>query len=336
MKNRIVLMMLGLAVFAGLVSCKGGEETEKAVESEETATVRTEEQTETGTGEETFPQSEEPATVETEAPTEAPTVPTEAAGDGTLKDNGKWPEWATYSNKSVPYGNDWDDKDAKGLPQGVHYYEAVYGTGDPVYYIKTDEKLLYLTMDEGYEAGYTPKILDTLKAKNVKAVFFITKQFFDSDPELVQRMIDEGHVIGNHTCRHPAGGYPKYADEHGFETFTEDVAALHKLVFDRFGYTMRLFRFPEGEFSEKMLAWLRSRGYNSVFRSYAHYDYNRDKQPEVSVTLERCLNHMAPGAVYLLHAVSSSNTEALSDFIDGAREAGYDFGVFPVDEVVNR
>lgn len=256
--------------------------------------------------------------------------------NGILGDNGLYNGVEALSNKSIPYGNDWEDKDETGLASGIHYYESMYGKYYPVYRIKTTEKKIYLTFDEGYEAGYTPKILDTLKAKNVKAVFFLTKQFVDSDPELVQRMINEGHIIGNHTCLHPAGGFPKYVDEHGMSSFTDDVQRLHKIVYDKFGYNMQLFRFPEGESSERLMAQLNNMGYTSVFWSYAHYDYNQEKQPEVSVTLDRCLSHMAPGAVYLLHAVSSSNTDALGSFIDNARAQGYDFGAFPLSEVSMR
>ena len=250
--------------------------------------------------------------------------------NGVLQDNGRF-DVSSLPNKDIPYGNDWEDKDEKGLPNGVHYYESLYGQYDPVFYINTDEKVIYLTLDEGYEAGYTPMILDTLKEKNVKAVFFLTKQFLDSDPELIQRMINEGHIIGNHTCNHPAHGYPLTVDEKGLQYFTDDVAKLHKLIYDQFGYDMRLFRFPEGQFSEQLLAKLDNMGYTSVFWSYAHYDYNENEQPDPQVTLERCMSHLAPGAVYLLHAKSSSNTAVLGQFIDQARAAGYEFGVFPVD-----
>ena len=99
---------------------------------------------------------------------------------------------------------------------------------------------------------------------------------------------------------------------------------------------MRLFRFPEGESSERLMAVLDNYGYTSVFWSYAHRDYVLDDQPAKEVTLERCLGHMAPGAVYLLHAVSESNTNALAEFIDGARAAGFEFGEFPVEEVSKR
>ncbi|MBR5338646.1 MAG: polysaccharide deacetylase family protein [Lachnospiraceae bacterium] len=287
----------------------------------------------------TDPPTQEPVT---QAPPEESTAPSKGAetsapysdpDQGVLKDLGIWPDAASLPNNSIPYGNDWEDRDQYGIANGIHWYEAKFGKYGAVYRINTTEKLLYLTMDEGYEAGHTPVILDILKEKNVKAVFFITKQFYDSDPELIQRMIDEGHILGNHTCAHPSGGYPKYVDAHGLQSFVDDVSRLHKLVYDSFGYKMKLFRFPEGESSEQLMAVLQNYGYTSVFWSYAHRDFVMDDQPDVSVTLERCKSHMGCGAVYLLHAVSSSNTAALADFIDAARAAGYEFGVFPVDEV---
>ena len=272
-------------------------------------------------------------TTTAEAVTTTPDTTAAPSGNGgVLTDRGLF-DLTGLSNKSIPYGNDWDDKDANGIPNGIHYYESLYSKYYSVYRINTQDKTLYITMDEGYEAGYTPAILDTLKEKNVKVVFFLTKQFVDSDPELVQRMIDEGHILGNHSCAHPAGGFPKYVDEKGLQAFTDDIARLHQMVYDQFGYEMKLFRFPEGEASELTMAQLANIGYTPVFWSYAHRDYVLDDQPDPSVTLQRCLDHMAPGSVYLLHAVSSSNTAALGAFIDQARAAGYEFGVFPVNEV---
>ena len=282
--------------------------------------------------------AEVPSETSSEAASSEPSSATAPAVDpagGVLTDNGMF-DLTGLSNKSIPYGNDWDDKDSTGLPTGVHYYENMYGKYYPVYYIKTTEKVIYLTMDEGYEAGYTPTILDILKEKGVHAVFFLTKQFYDSDPELIQRMIDEGHTLGNHTINHPSGGYPKYVDEHGLQSFTDDVSTLHKLIYDSYGYSMRLFRFPEGESSELLMAKLNNLGYTSVFWSYAHRDYVIADQPDPAVTLQRCVDHLAPGAVYLLHAVSSSNTAALADFIDQARNLGYEFADFPTDAVSAR
>lgn len=290
------------------------------------------------------PSVTEPGPSETDPPTAEPTQPVPSGSaetsapytdpdNGALVDRGIWTDVASLSNNSIPYGNDWEDRDQYGIANGIHWYESKYQKYGAVYRIPTTEKIIYLTMDEGYEAGHTPVILDILKEKNVKAVFFITKQFYDSDPELIQRMIDEGHILGNHTCLHPSGGYPKYVDANGLQSFVDDVSRLHKLIYDSFGYRMRLFRFPEGESSEQLMAVLQNYGYTSVFWSYAHRDFVMDDQPEVSVTLSRCLSHMGCGAVYLLHAVSSSNTEALADFIDQARAQGYEFGIFPVDEV---
>lgn len=331
MKKKLALILTGVMLL-GLFGCAPKENGEATDEEPDIPAFSTEEKT---SEYEPTPASSEEMTTPSEE-----TVPTSAPysdpNQGSLINGGVFQNVESLSNKSVPYGNDWEDKDAQGLPQGIHWYESVYGKYYPIYRIDTTEKVLYLTMDEGYEAGYTPKILDTLKEKNVKAVFFLTKQFVDSDPELVRRMVNEGHILGNHTCAHPAGGYPKYVDEHGLQSFTEDVQKLHKMVYDQFGYNMKLFRFPEGESSERLMAQLSNMGYTPVFWSYAHYDYNQQKQPEVSVTLDRCLSHMAPGAVYLLHAVSSSNTEALGAFIDGARAQGYEFGVFPVEKVSKR
>lgn len=314
---------------SGNTETKADPETDKEETSSESQEETSSTQTESDPAEDTTESSSE---------TSSSVTPSESYSDpanGVLSDNGMF-DLTGLSNKSIPYGNDWEQKDEIGLAAGIHYYENMYGKYFPVYRIKTTEKLLYLTMDEGYEAGHTPKILDILKEKNVPCVFFLTKQFYDSNPELIQRMIDEGHILGNHTIRHPAGGYPKYVDEHGLDSFTEDVSNMHKLIYDTFGYKMKLFRFPEGESSELLMAKLNNLGYTPVFWSYAHRDFVLDDQPEVSVTLQRCLDHMAPGAVYLLHAVSSSNTEALSDFIDQARAQGYEFARFPVDEVTAR
>ncbi|MCC8120833.1 MAG: polysaccharide deacetylase family protein [Oscillospiraceae bacterium] len=192
----------------------------------------------------------------------------------------------------------------------------------------TEEKIIYLTMDEGYENGYTPAILDTLKEKGVSAVFFITKQFYDDQPALVQRMIDEGHIMGNHTCSHPSGGMPQL----GLQAEYEDIKTLNDLVYDSFGYQMKLFRFPEGVASEQSVALLDAMGYKSVFWSFAYYDYDMENQMEPDQALSACLERLHPGAIYLLHAVSATNAEILGDFIDGARAQGYEFGVFPVED----
>lgn len=227
------------------------------------------------------------------------------------------------SNEAIPYGYADGDRDQYNRPNGVFYYESKYGYyGDS---IGPNTNTIYLTMDEGYEAGFTPTILDTLKEKNVKATFFITKQFFDSDPELIQRMIDEGHTIGNHTCAHPAGGIQQL----GVQGTQDDIMKLHNLVLDKFGYEMKVFRYPEGTFSEQSLQVVHDLGYRPIWWSFAHVDWNLDNQPDPAETLQKCLDSLHPGAIYLLHAESATNTEILGDFIDGARAKGYEFAAVP-------
>lgn len=235
-------------------------------------------------------------------------------------------DYLSLPNDSIPFGYSKTDRDPSNVPNGVYYYRSLYGAYGADFIQDTSQNIIYLTMDEGYEAGYTPSILDTLSSKGVHAVFFVTKQFVDEHPELVQRMIDEGHVIGNHTCAHPSGGMPQL----GADAEIADITKLHDMVLDQFGYDMKLFRFPEGTFSQQSLALVHSLGYQSVFWSFAHADWNTDNQPDPAASLNTVLEEIHPGAIYLLHAVSATNTQILGDFIDGARARGYEFGVYPV------
>ena len=233
------------------------------------------------------------------------------------------------SNESEEYGfsNKW--RDDLNRPDGLEYYDSLYGKYSAYNHIDTEDKTIYLTMDEGYENGYTPTILDTLKEKQVKAVFFVTEQFYDEHPELIQRMIDEGHIIGNHTCSHPAEGMPSL----GLKAEYKDIKKLNDEIYDTFGYQMRLFRFPQGNASKQSCALLQQMGYSSIFWSFAYHDYDPEDQEDPGESLDRCLEYIHPGAIYLLHAISKTNTEILGDFIDGAREAGYEFGEFPVEDL---
>lgn len=235
---------------------------------------------------------------------------------------------SSLSNEALPYGFSTTNRDELNRPDGIYYYDNIYGAYGGYTHIDTEEKVVYLTMDEGYEYGCTPEILDTLKEKGVKSVFFITKQFYDEHPELVQRMIDEGHIVGNHTCAHPAGGMPQL----GAQAEYEDIKTLNDLVYEKFGYQMRLFRFPEGVASEQSVALLGQMGYKSIFWSFAYRDFDTDNQMDEADALNQCLTSVHPGAIYLLHAVSTTNTAILGDFIDGVRAQGYEFGVFPVED----
>lgn len=192
------------------------------------------------------------------------------------------------------------------------------------YFIAPNSKKVYLTFDEGYENGYTAQILDTLKEKNVKAVFFVTMPYVKSQPELIRRMIDEGHTVGNHSNKHPS--MPNVS----FEQAQSEYTVLHEYIKENFNYEMTLFRAPQGEFSERTLALGQKLGYTNVFWSFAYNDWDVNKQPEPQSALNKITGRVHNGAILLLHAVSKTNTEILGDAIDAIRKNGFEFAEFPI------
>ncbi len=184
-----------------------------------------------------------------------------------------------------------------------------------------DEKTVCLTFDEGYENGYTPRILDTLAEKKVKAIFFVTYDFAKDNPELIRRMIDEGHIVGNHTYRHYT------MDEISEEVAREEVLFLHDYVQKEYNYTMECFRFPKGEFSERALGIVNELGYKSVFWSFAYADWNADSQPDETKAFTNICESTHDGEIILLHAVSETNANILGKAIDDIRKQGYEFTV---------
>lgn len=212
--------------------------------------------------------------------------------------------------------------DENNRPLSPMTFQEKYGKYD-AYFIGEDQKVIYLTFDEGYENGYTPQILDTLKEKQVPAVFFVTLDYVKSQPELIQRMIDEGHVIGNHSDKHPS--FPDVSAER----CEEEIRNVDQYLADNFGYTgMNLFRPPAGEFSERVLAQVQSLGYKTIFWSYAYKDWDPNNQMGADKALEKVNGALHNGAIYLLHAVSKDNADILGDFIDEARSQGYEFKIF--------
>lgn len=183
------------------------------------------------------------------------------------------------------------------------------------------ENVIWLTFDEGYENGYTESILNTLKEKNCPAVFFVTGQYASENPELMKRMIAEGHAVGNHSWSHPAKGMPSLS----VEDQKADLTKLHNYIREQYQYDMTLFRFPAGIFSEQSMAVAQSMGYRSLFWSFAYADWDPNKQPDKDQTLKKLCDRLHPGSLYLLHAVSATNAEILGDFIDQARNQGYEF-----------
>lgn len=208
--------------------------------------------------------------------------------------------------------------DENNRPVGATSYQEKYGQYDADF-IRENEMNIYLTFDEGYENGYTEKILDVLKEKQVPAVFFVTQPYVESEPELIQRMIDEGHVVGNHSVNHPS------LPDCSVEECRQEVLGLHEYMLENYNYEMKLFRFPMGEFSEQDLSILQQLGYRSVFWSFAYQDWLVDDQPDPQEAIQTIEQRCHPGAIYLLHAVSQTNTEILGQVIDDLRAQGYTF-----------
>ena len=192
---------------------------------------------------------------------------------------------------------------------------------DAIYLESPDEKIIYLTFDEGYENGYTGQILDTLKEHNVKATFFITGPYLSKNEDLVKRMVDEGHTVGNHTVNHPS--MPDVTDDIELEN---ELLDLDRKFYELFGESMKYVRPPMGEFSERTVALSKNLGYTSVFWSFAYRDWETNNQKGTEYAKETVLNAIHPGEVMLLHAVSVDNANALGDIIKGARDMGYEFG----------
>ena len=183
----------------------------------------------------------------------------------------------------------------------------------------SEEKTLYLTFDCGYENGYTEMILDTLKEKNVPAAFFCTLPQVEDNPQLIARMITEGHIVGNHSVKHPS-----------FPTLTriemaQEIQGMDDYLRTNFGYSEPFFRFPMGEYSDCALDLVGSIGYRSVFWSVAYEDWDLDNQRGTQYAFDTVTARLHPGAVILLHSVSPDNANALGQIIDWAREQGYVF-----------
>lgn len=183
----------------------------------------------------------------------------------------------------------------------------------------SEKKIVYLTFDEGYEAGYTPQILETLKNNNVKAAFFITAHYVNTQPELVKQMIEEGHIVGNHTVNHKS--MPDLTEE----KIKSEVMDLHQAIYEKFGYEMKYIRPPMGEFSKKTLQITNSLGYKNVMWSFAYEDWNEKKQPDETNSKEKILKNLHNGEIMLLHGNSKTNTNVLDTIIKEAKNMGYEF-----------
>lgn len=192
---------------------------------------------------------------------------------------------------------------------------------DAYYMAEGDEKVLYLTFDCGYENGNTEPILDALKAHNAPATFFVVGHFLESAPNIVKRMVEEGHTVGNHTYHHP--DMSKIADEASFRKEMEDAENLFREVT---GTDMAMYyRPPQGKYSSSNLQMAKDMGYSTFFWSLAYVDWNVDDQPSHEEALEKLMGRIHPGAVVLLHSTSKTNGEILDEVLTKWEEMGYTF-----------
>ena len=183
----------------------------------------------------------------------------------------------------------------------------------------SEKKYLYLTFDAGYEAGYTEKILEVLKQNDVKATFFITGHYLNTKPELVQKMIENGNTVGNHTVNH------KSMPEIELDTIKKEVMNLHTAVYEKFGYEMKYIRPPKGEFSERTISYTNSLGYTTVLWSLAYDDWDENKQGREAYGKSKVLDNLHNGAIILLHSNSKDNANILDSVIKEAKNNGYEF-----------
>lgn len=211
---------------------------------------------------------------------------------------------------------------SEGAPPVANASQEYLRNFDALYVGNTNQKEIYITFDAGFENGNTERILDALKKHGVKATFFLVGNYFETQPELVKRMAEEGHTIGNHTYSHP--DMSKIGDIQSFQTELQKNEALYRNIL---GSEMpKLYRPPQGKFCEENLKMAQQLGYSTVFWSLAYVDWYTDDQPTSEQAFSKLLPRIHPGAVVLLHSTSSTNAEILDELLTKWEETGYSFG----------
>lgn len=211
---------------------------------------------------------------------------------------------------------------SEGAPPVANASQEYLRNFDALYVGDTNKKEIYITFDAGFENGNTERILDALKKHGVKATFFLVGNYFETQPELVKRMAEEGHTIGNHTYSHP--DMSKIGDIQSFQAELQKNEALYR---DILGSEMpKLYRPPQGKFCEENLKMAQQLGYSTVFWSLAYVDWYADDQPTPEQAFSKLLPRIHPGAVVLLHSTSSTNAEILDELLTKWEEMGYSFG----------
>lgn len=215
-------------------------------------------------------------------------------------------------------------KDSANRPTGAVAAQERYEKYGAVF-IAPPSNNVYLTFDLGYENGYTSKILDTLAKKNAKGIFFVTMGYCKpkAAQQIVERIIKEGHILGNHSVSHKSFPTLSVAE------MKKEIQGLHDYIKTEYGYEMFLFRPPMGEYSIRSLAVAQSLGYKTMNWSFAYKDWDTGNQPDETWAKQKMLNDVHGGAVYLIHAVSKTNAAILGDVIDGIRAKGFEIAEYP-------
>ncbi len=226
---------------------------------------------------------------------------------------------AAVSGEATNWGLSFQQEGQPPVGNATAEYLEQYGS---LYRAPTEEKVLYVTFDAGFENGNTGAILDALQKHGAKATFFLVGNYFETQPDLVKRMVEEGHTVGNHTYSHP--DMSAIADQ---VSFRNELEKNEKLYRDITGQEMKkLYRPPQGKFCESNLQMARGLGYRTVFWSLAYVDWYENDQPTHEEAFQKLLPRAHPGAVVLLHSTSRTNGEIMDELLTKWEEMGYTFG----------
>lgn len=232
-------------------------------------------------------------------------------------ETGNPPETAMASadgNWGLSFQQDGEPPVANASYEELKKYDAYYAEN-------TDEKVIYLTFDAGFENGNTPAILDALKKHNVSATFFVVGTYIESNPDLIKRMKNEGHTVGNHTYHHP--DMSQIATKESFEKELKDVETQYQRIT---GEEMtKFYRPPQGKYSETNLRMAKEMGYHTFFWSLAYVDWYENDQPTKEEAFGKLLGRIHPGAIVLLHSTSRTNAQILDELLTKWEEMGYTF-----------
>ena len=230
---------------------------------------------------------------------------------------------STTENWGLGFGESGTQPTGNATPEELRKYNTYFiGNGD--------DKVIYLTFDCGYENGNTEKILEALKKHDVKATFFVVGHFLETSPDLVRKMVEEGHTVGNHTYHHP--DMSKISTKEAFEKELNDVKTLFQSIT---GSEMaHYYRPPQGKYSTSNLEMAKELGYKTFFWSLAYVDWIQDEQPTKEQAFSKLLSRIHPGAVVLLHSTSSTNAAILDELLTKWEEMGYHFA--PLSELADK